>query len=216
MDGPRPEEGRRHDRGRERRDHAPTDGDVRLGDRRHGRGLHQGCGAEAHLSPTGLAGFVLANGSMSLSTSGEGEIRKALIEADLVDCMVALPGHRQLWSRCLWARARDKAGTRIAFFNDMRSITVFLVFASWRDLPRHPHLRATPATAAVVIAMGTVASGRLYSSQAMGRLAERHPNSSRQIAVDSEEQRTDSNQFEAMDRRSTAVSPVACARADGP
>ena len=84
MDGPRPEEGRRHDRGRERRDHAPTDGDVRLGDRRHGRGLHQGCGAEAHLSPTGLAGFVLANGSMSLSTSGEGEIRKALIEADLV------------------------------------------------------------------------------------------------------------------------------------
>jgi len=34
----------------------------------------------------------------------------------------------------LWARARDKAGTRIAFFNHLRSITVFLVFASWRDL----------------------------------------------------------------------------------
>src|SRR5690606_24820778 len=45
-----------------------------------------------HLAPTGVAGFVLANGSMSSNQSGEGEIRKNLIEADLVDCMVALPG----------------------------------------------------------------------------------------------------------------------------
>ncbi len=45
-----------------------------------------------HLSPNGTAGFVLANGSMSSNTSGEGEIRKAIIEDDLVDCMVALPG----------------------------------------------------------------------------------------------------------------------------
>ena len=45
-----------------------------------------------HLSPRGTAGFVLANGSMSSSQSNEGEIRKNLIEADLVDCMVALPG----------------------------------------------------------------------------------------------------------------------------
>jgi len=45
-----------------------------------------------HLAPTGMAGFVLANGSMSSNTGGEGEIRKAIIEADLVDCMVALPG----------------------------------------------------------------------------------------------------------------------------
>jgi type I restriction enzyme M protein len=44
-----------------------------------------------HLAPTGLAGFVLANGSMSSNQSGEGEIRKAIIEADLVDCMVARP-----------------------------------------------------------------------------------------------------------------------------
>ena len=46
-----------------------------------------------HLAPTGLAGFVLANGSMSSNQSGEGDIRKAIIEADLVNCMVALPGH---------------------------------------------------------------------------------------------------------------------------
>ncbi len=45
-----------------------------------------------HLSPNGIAGFVLANGSMSSNQSGEGEIRKAIIEADLVDCMIALPG----------------------------------------------------------------------------------------------------------------------------
>jgi hypothetical protein len=45
-----------------------------------------------HLSPSGMASFVLANGSMSSNTSREGEIRKAIIEADLVDCMVALPG----------------------------------------------------------------------------------------------------------------------------
>ncbi len=45
-----------------------------------------------HLAPAGVAGFVLANGSMSSNQSGEGEIRKNLIEADLVDGMVALPG----------------------------------------------------------------------------------------------------------------------------
>ena len=48
-----------------------------------------------HLSSTGIAGFVLANGSMSFNQSGEDEIRKAIIEADLVDCIVALP--RQLF-----------------------------------------------------------------------------------------------------------------------
>jgi len=41
--------------------------------------------------PTGIAGFVLANGSMSSSQSGEGDIRRSLIEADLVDCIGALP-----------------------------------------------------------------------------------------------------------------------------
>ncbi len=44
-----------------------------------------------HLSPKGTAGFVLANGSLSSKTGGEGEIRRKLIEADLVDCIVAMP-----------------------------------------------------------------------------------------------------------------------------
>jgi type I restriction enzyme M protein len=66
-----------------------------------------------HLAPTGLAGFVLANGSMSSNQSGEGEIRKNIIEGDLVDCMAALPGQLFYSTQipaCLWFLARDKSG----------------------------------------------------------------------------------------------------------
>jgi len=66
-----------------------------------------------HLAPQGMAGFVLANGSMSSNQSGEGEIRKALIEADLVDCMVALPGQLFYSTQipvCLWFLAKNKKG----------------------------------------------------------------------------------------------------------
>ncbi|MBU6249448.1 MAG: type I restriction-modification system subunit M [Xanthomonadaceae bacterium] len=64
-----------------------------------------------HLAPNGTAGVVLANGSMSSNQSGEGHIRKAMLEADAVDCMVALPG--QLFystpiPACLWFLARNK------------------------------------------------------------------------------------------------------------
>ena len=65
-----------------------------------------------HLAPTGLAGFVLANGSMSSNQSGEGEIRKNIIKADLVDCMVALPGQLFYSTQipvCLWFIARNKS-----------------------------------------------------------------------------------------------------------
>ena len=64
-----------------------------------------------HLTPRGVAGFVLANGSMSSNTSNEGEIRKEIIEADLVDCMVALPSklfYNAMIPACLWFIARDK------------------------------------------------------------------------------------------------------------
>ena len=65
-----------------------------------------------HLAPTGMAGFVLANGSMSSNQSGEGDIRRALIEADLVDCMVALPGQLFYSTQipvCLWFLTKNKA-----------------------------------------------------------------------------------------------------------
>jgi type I restriction enzyme M protein len=66
-----------------------------------------------HLSPKGVAGFVLANGSLSSKTSGEGEIRKNLVEANLVDCIVALP--EKLFFNagipvCLWFVAKDRGG----------------------------------------------------------------------------------------------------------
>lgn len=79
-----------------------------------------------HLAPTGFAGFVLANGSMSSNQSGEGEIRKAIIEADLVDCMVALPGQLFYSTQipvCLWFLARDKKNGR---FRDRRGQTLFI------------------------------------------------------------------------------------------
>ncbi|MDO8793915.1 MAG: N-6 DNA methylase, partial [Vicinamibacterales bacterium] len=79
-----------------------------------------------HLAPTGLAGFVLANGSMSSNQSGEGEIRKAIIEADLVDCMVALPGQLFYSTQipvCLWFLARNKRNGR---FRDRRGETLFI------------------------------------------------------------------------------------------
>jgi type I restriction enzyme M protein len=66
-----------------------------------------------HLAPTGTAGFVLANGSMSSNQSNEGEIRKNIIEADLVDCMVAMPGQLFYSTQipvCLWFIARNKKG----------------------------------------------------------------------------------------------------------
>jgi len=79
-----------------------------------------------HLAPTGLAGFVLANGSMSSNQSGEGEIRRAIIEADLVDCMVALPGQLFYSTQipvCLWFLARNKKNGR---FRDRRGDTLFI------------------------------------------------------------------------------------------
>ena len=63
------------------------------------------------LSPGGTAGIVLANGSMNSNTGGEGEIRKNMIEAGLIDCMVALPAqlfYNTMIPACLWFLARNK------------------------------------------------------------------------------------------------------------
>ncbi len=80
-----------------------------------------------HLAPNrGLAGVVLANGSMSSQQSGEGQIRKAMVEADLVDCMVALPGQLFYATQipvCLWILAKNKAAKP---FRDRRKEVLFL------------------------------------------------------------------------------------------
>lgn len=79
-----------------------------------------------HLAPNGIAGFVLANGSMSSNSSGEGDIRREIVKADLVDCMVAMPG--QLFYStpipvCLWFITRNKAGKG---HRDRRGETLFI------------------------------------------------------------------------------------------
>jgi type I restriction enzyme M protein len=74
----------------------------------------------------GLAGFVMANGSMSTQTGSEGDIRKALVEADLVDCMIALPGQLFFTTQipvCLWFLARDKKNSKR---RDRRGETLFI------------------------------------------------------------------------------------------
>jgi type I restriction enzyme M protein len=79
-----------------------------------------------HLAPDGMAGFVLANGSMSSNTSGEGEIRKRIVETDLVDCMIALPCQLFYTTQipvCLWFLARNKADGR---FRTRRGETLFI------------------------------------------------------------------------------------------
>jgi len=79
-----------------------------------------------HLAPTGIAGFVLANGSMTSSTSSEGEIRKNIIENDLIDCMVALPSqlfYNTAIPACLWFIARDKNNHK---FRDRRGEVLFI------------------------------------------------------------------------------------------
>ncbi len=81
------------------------------------------------LSENGVAGFVLANGSMSSNTRGEGEIRKKLVENDLVDCMIALPG--QLFYTtpipvCLWFIAKSKKEDSKQGFRNRQGETLFI------------------------------------------------------------------------------------------
>lgn len=79
-----------------------------------------------HLAPNGIAGFVLANGSMSSNTSGEGEIRRNIVEADIVDCMIALPTqlfYNTMIPACLWFVTRDKKNSK---FKDRRGQVLFV------------------------------------------------------------------------------------------
>ena len=109
-----------------------------------------------HLAPRGRAGFVLANGSMSSNQSGEGQIRKNIVEAGLVECIVALPG--QLFRStqipaCLWFVARDGSGAERrdqTLFIDARNLG-HMIDRTRRDLSaddiariHDPRIRTTP------------------------------------------------------------------------
>ena len=79
-----------------------------------------------HLAPAGIAGFLLANGSLSSNTSGEGEIRKNIVEADLVDCIVAMPSqlfYNTMIPVSIWFVSRDRKDNK---FRDRRGDILFI------------------------------------------------------------------------------------------
>jgi type I restriction enzyme M protein len=115
-----------------------------------------------HLSPRGTAGFVLANGSLSSKSSGEGDIRRKLVEADLVDCIVAMPdrlflntgipvalwfvskdrhgnGHRKRVDEVLFIDARKLGrmeSRRLRLLNDADIAKIAGAYHSWRNPDR--------------------------------------------------------------------------------
>jgi type I restriction enzyme M protein len=97
-----------------------------------------------HLAPRGVAGFVLANGSMSSNTSNEGEIRRNIVEADLVDCMVVLPAklfYNAMIPACLWFVARDKQNNK---FRDRRGEVLFIDARKLGVMVDRRHRQLTP------------------------------------------------------------------------
>ena len=81
------------------------------------------------LSVAGTAGFVLANGSMSSNSSGEGEIRQKLIENDVVECMIALPGQLFFTTQipaCLWFITKDKKENTQKGYRNREGETLFI------------------------------------------------------------------------------------------
>ena len=115
-----------------------------------------------HLAPPngrggGVAGFVMANGSLSSASGGEGEIRQRIIEADLVDVIVALPSQLFLTTgipACLWFLTRDKTGRNLrasdrartgeTLLIDARKLGTMQTRALWRQLRMDPALHPPP------------------------------------------------------------------------
>lgn len=92
-----------------------------------------------HLAPNGVAGFVLANGSLSTNSSGEGEIRRRVVEADLVDCIVAMPGQLFYSTQIpvsLWFLARNKRNGHGTDNRPLRDRSGEILFIDARKLGR--------------------------------------------------------------------------------
>ncbi len=102
-----------------------------------------------HLSPNGILGLVLANGSMSSMTSGEGDIRQNIVEANLVDCMVALPDKLFYGTgvpACLWFIARDRSGSATKggqSLRDRRNEVLFVDARKMGDMVTRKHRELT-------------------------------------------------------------------------
>jgi len=98
------------------------------------------------LSENGSAGFVLANGSMSTSTSGEGKIRQQILENDLVDCMIALPGQLFYTTQipvCLWFLTRNKKQNTVRGFRNRQGETLFIDARNIGSMVDRTHIELT-------------------------------------------------------------------------
>nr|EES51722.1 MAG: N-6 DNA methylase [Leptospirillum ferrodiazotrophum] len=90
-----------------------------------------------HLAPNGVAGFVLANGSLSSNQSNEGEIRKSMVEADIVDCIVAMPGQLFYSTQIpvsLWFVSRNKKNGKGVEGRPLRDRSGEILFIDARKL----------------------------------------------------------------------------------
>lgn len=90
-----------------------------------------------HLAPTGTMATVLANGSLSTQSSGEGDIRKNLVEADLVECIVALPSQLFFTTQipvCLWFLTKDKTSRKVKSERPQRDRAGEILFIDARKM----------------------------------------------------------------------------------
>lgn len=99
------------------------------------------------LSASGVAGFVLANGSMSSNTSGEGDLRKKIVENDLVDCMIALPGQLFYTTQipvCLWFLTKNKNEDKERGYRKRTGETLFIDARKMGTMVDRVHRELTP------------------------------------------------------------------------
>lgn len=102
----------------------------------------------SHLSENGTAGFVLANGSMSSQSSGEGDLRKQFIENDLVDCMIALPGQLFYTTQipvCLWFMTKNKKQDSQRGYRNRQGETLFIDARQMGTMVDRTHKELTEA-----------------------------------------------------------------------
>ncbi|MFQ2015153.1 N-6 DNA methylase [Aeromonas veronii] len=105
------------------------------------------------LSEDGIAGFVLANGSMSSNTSGEGEIRQKLIEDDRIECMIALPGQLFYTTQipvCLWFISKSKQASLKYGYRDRRGETLFIDARNLGTMISRTQKELTPSDIATI------------------------------------------------------------------
>jgi type I restriction enzyme M protein len=107
------------------------------------------------LAPQGVAGVVLANGSLSSQQSGEGDIRQKMVEADLVECIVALPGQLFYTTQipvALWFLNRDKSSGGSRAWRDRRGEVLFIDARTLGQMVDRTHREFSPSAMATITA----------------------------------------------------------------